>query len=282
VNDDSAEGAPPPKRQKTDQESKRVSEETRQASTSTNTSTSTSTVILTATTPNPEEQHEAETDGRKKKKEYKAKSSYIGDDEFEDILATGWYYLDSGSEKQGPFTTKEMKEWFVAGFFDDDLMIKRINESDFRMIKDRSEFQNLERRPQDQVYVPLNTFQAQQQLSTAPNPYYQEAPSYYDPAYEESPSVSESTPPGGDYSQKAFFTTMKGRFSASDQESYWQKKGLPTDKDGRMLSNYFDYDAYQEQMRNAKPPEKKKVSKAQIKTFRKKKEDKKRRRILMM
>jgi len=272
---DDSEGAPPPKRQKTDQESKRVSEVT-------STSTSTSTAILTATT-NPEEQHEAETEGRKKKKEYKAKSSYIGDDEFEDILATGWFYLDTNNEKQGPFTTKEMKEWFVAGFFDDDLTIKRINETDFGMIKDRPEFQNLERRPQDQVYVPLNTFQAQQQLATAPNPYYQEAPSYYDPAYEESsPSVSESTAPSGDYSQKAFFTTLKGRFSATDQESYWQKKGLPTDKDGRMLSNYFDYDAYQEQMRNAKPPEKKKVSKSQIKSFRKKKEDKKRRRILMM
>jgi len=152
------------------------------------------------------------------------------------------------------------------------------------MIKDRTEFQNLERRPQDQVYVPVNTFQAQQQLSTSLNPYYQEAPSYYDPTYEEpAPVASDPQPTSStDYSQKAFFTTLKGRFSASDQENYWLKKGLPTDKDGRMLSNYFDYDAYQEQMRNATPPEKKKVSKAQIKGFRKKKEDKKRRRILMM
>ena len=67
-----------------------------------------------------------------------------------------------------------------------------------------------------------------------------------------------------------------------DQANYWQQKGLPSDKDGRMLSNYFDYEAYQEQMRNRKPTEKKKVTKAQIKQFRKKKEDKKRRRILMM
>jgi len=241
-------------------------------------SQSTSTKTDNASTQNTGE----ETEGKKKKKEYKARSSYIGDDEFEDILASGWYYLDSNGEKQGPFTTKEMKEWFVAGFFDDDLMIKRIQETEFGTIKDRAEFQNLERRPQDQVYAPANTYQAQQQLAAAPNPYYQEGPSFYDPALEEAVTEEPPQQTPGDYSQKAFFTTLKGRFSASDQESYWQKKGLPTDKEGRMLSNYFDYDAYQEQMRNAKQLEKKKVSKSQIKAFRKKKVDKKRRRILMM
>jgi len=146
---------------------------------------------------------------------------------------------------------------------------------------------NLERRPQDQVYMPTNTFQLQQQLASAPNPFYQEG--MYDPTLEEAPvvppvqqSAAQPQPQSGDYSQKAFFTTSKGRFSATDQEAYWTSKGLPTDKEGRMLSNYFDYEAYQEQMRNARPSEKKKVSKAQIKAFRKKKVDKKRRRILMM
>jgi len=226
------------------------------------------------------------TEVRKKKKQYKAKSSYIGDDEFEDILATGWFYQDSTGEKQGPFTTKEMKEWFVAGFFDDDLLVKRITETEFVMISDREEFRNLERRPQDQVYVPTNSFQIQQMAMA--NPFYQDpGTGYFDPAVEASLGMPAAAAPepqnaSGDYTQKAFFTTLKGRFSATDQESYWQSKGLPTDKDGRMLSNYFDYEAYQEQMRNAKPGEKKKVTKAQIKAFRKKKVDKKRRRILMM
>jgi len=231
---------------------------------------------------------------KKKKKQYKAKSSYIADDEFEDILATGWFYKDSNGDKQGPFTTKEMKEWFVAGFFDDDLLVKRIHETEFGTISERPDFKDLERRPQDQVYVPMSAFQAQQQLVTAPNPYYQDGPSFFDPAFEETPPAPAPPVPAPvvvepepetiarDYAQKAYFTTLKGRFSATDQESYWSMKGLPSDKDGRMLSNYFDYEAYQEQMRNAKPAEKKKVSKAQIKAFRKKKVDKKRRRILMM
>jgi len=234
------------------------------------------------------------SEGKKKKKQYKAKSSYIADDEFEDILATGWFYKDSNGDKQGPFTTKEMKEWFVAGFFDDDLLVKRIHETEFGAISERPDFKDLERRPQDQVYVPMSAFQAQQQLVTAPNPYYQDGPSFFDPAFEETPPAPAPPVPAPvvvepepetiarDYAQKAYFTTLKGRFSATDQESYWSMKGLPSDKDGRMLSNYFDYEAYQEQMRNAKPAEKKKVSKAQIKAFRKKKVDKKRRRILMM
>jgi len=179
-----------------------------------------------------------------------------------------------------------MKEWFVAGFFDDDLLVKRITETEFVMISDREEFRNLERRPQDQVYVPTNSFQIQQMAMA--NPFYQDpGTGYFDPAVEASLGMPAAAAPepqnaSGDYTQKAFFTTLKGRFSATDQESYWQSKGLPTDKDGRMLSNYFDYEAYQEQMRNAKPGEKKKVTKAQIKAFRKKKVDKKRRRILMM
>jgi len=282
VANDVSEGAPPSKRQKTGE----TTEVPKFSADSSETTKSDSTGTASNTTKTSQQETEkSDGDGRKKKKQYKAKSSYIGDDEFEDILATGWFYQDTTGEKQGPFTTKEMKEWFVAGFFDDDLLVKRINEPEFGMIAERGEFKNLERRPQDQVYTPANSFQIQQQLAAAPNPYYQEG---FDPAVEEvfiAPPPQQQPEPKqqtGDYSQKAFFTTLKGRFSATDQDSYWSSKGLPSDKEGRMLSNYFDYEAYQEQMRNAKPGEKKKVSKAQIKAFRKKKVDKKRRRILMM
>jgi len=69
---------------------------------------------------------------------------------------------------------------------------------------------------------------------------------------------------------------------AGDQASHWKKKGLPTDKDGRMLSHYLDVDAYQEQMRNSEPPKKKKITKNMIKFYKKRKEDRKRRRALML
>lgn len=48
----------------------------------------------------------------KKKKEYVAKSTFVADDEFEDILVSGWFYLDTTGQQQGPFTTRDMKEWY--------------------------------------------------------------------------------------------------------------------------------------------------------------------------
>jgi hypothetical protein len=47
----------------------------------------------------------------KKKKEYVPKSTFVADDEFEDILVSGWFYLDANNQQQGPFTTRDMKEW---------------------------------------------------------------------------------------------------------------------------------------------------------------------------
>jgi len=219
----------------------------------------------------------------KKKKEYKATSSYVGDDEFEDILERGWFYVDSNNDKQGPFTTKEMKEWFVAGFFNSELLVKRVSDPQFQKISEREEFKQLERKPSVQTYAPTNTFESHVEAESAQNPYYQDFPAFYDPSYDQEPMPpdAQSDDPSN-YVQSAFFTTLKGRFSAGDQASHWKKKGLPTDKDGRMLSHYFDVEAYQEQMRNCGPPKKKKVTKNMIKYYKKRKEDRKRRRALML
>jgi len=222
----------------------------------------------------------------KKKKEYKATSSFIGDDEFEDILERGWFYVDSNDDKQGPFTTKEMKEWYVAGFFNNELLVKRVADPNFQKISDREEFKQLERKPSAQTYASTTTFEQQQTLEqeTAQNPYYQDFPAVYDPSFEQEASAQDipNDADPSNYVQAAFFTTLKGRFSAGDQATHWKKKGLPTDKDGRMLSHYFDVEAYQEQMRNCDPPKKKKVTKNMIKYYKKRKEDRKRRRALML
>lgn len=69
---------------------------------------------------------------------------------------------------------------------------------------------------------------------------------------------------------------------------YWASKGLPADKDGRMLAQFMDMDDYQEKMRLAaekaaeEGTQRKKITKGMVKAFKKKKEDKRRRRILMM
>ena len=36
-----------------------------------------------------------------------------------------WYYQDPDGMIQGPFTSGEMKEWFDAGYFTMDLMVRR-------------------------------------------------------------------------------------------------------------------------------------------------------------
>ena len=40
-----------------------------------------------------------------------------------------WYYQDPDGMIQGPFTSGEMKEWFDAGYFTMDLMVRRACDS---------------------------------------------------------------------------------------------------------------------------------------------------------
>jgi len=40
-----------------------------------------------------------------------------------------WYYQDPDGMTQGPFTSGEMKEWFDAGYFTMDLMVRRACDS---------------------------------------------------------------------------------------------------------------------------------------------------------
>jgi len=231
------------------------------------------------------EKDESESN-QKKKKEQKTTHPPTEDD-FEDIIERGWFYIDSNGEKQGPFSTKEMKEWFIAGFFNNDLLVKRVSDTSFTRIAEREEFTKLERKPHLASYaaVSLPSYEQRVETENTPNPFYQDFPSYYDASFE--PEQTPEMPIGADddpssYTQAAFFTTLGGRFSGGDQTSHWKKKGLPTDKDGRMLSHYLDVEAYQEQMRNAEPPKKKKITKNMIKFYKKRKEDRKRRRALML
>jgi len=167
----------------------------------------------------------------KKKKDDKAVNQ---EDDFEDLLERGWFYVDSSGEKQGPFSTKEMKEWYIAGFFNNDLLVKRVSDTTFQRIADRDEFARLERKPQLASYAALSMLSYDQRLEaeSAPNPFYQDFPAYYDASFE--PETTNDNPPPpplpvvdeetGSYSQAAYFTTLGGRFSAGDQASHWKKK----------------------------------------------------------
>eukprot|EP01120_Amphizonella_sp_Union-15-10_P000721 TRINITY_DN10751_c0_g1_i1.p1 TRINITY_DN10751_c0_g1~~TRINITY_DN10751_c0_g1_i1.p1 ORF type:complete len:279 (-),score=71.00 TRINITY_DN10751_c0_g1_i1:84-920(-) len=209
---------------------------------------------------------------------------------FEDILVSGWLYLDAEGKRQGPFSTIEMKEWWIGGFFDPNLLVKRVQENDYLKISERSEFRQLDRSGSVHSMYHYD--------------YYGVPESIYNPTSDNpTDNVDLGFPPDsfGDltpteyvdefgYEQKGFFNTKTGRFQSSgDYSNHWEKKGLPSDRDGRMMAHYFDLDAYQEQMREAKrrkleEPEpivgKKPSKKAIIAYYKKKKEERKRKKLL--
>jgi len=223
---------------------------------------------------------------KKKKKEFLGKTNFVNDDAFEDILASGWFYIDSSGIPQGPFSSKEMKEWFIAGFFFDNTLVKRINDPDYEPISGCELFKHCElssnvvstdiytttQNNQEVIKLP-EKLESKSTLSTRFNPCYDPVPYYEDDSEEK-----------GLYTQTAFFNTHNGRFTPVN--SYYAARGIPEDRDGRMLSHYLDIDEYQEKMRAAKtnvdPNARPKISKKMISAFKKKKIDKQRRRILMM
>jgi len=213
-------------------------------------------------------------------------------DQYEDILVSGWFYLDHEGIKQGPFMTTEMRDWFVDGFFTRDLKVKRVYEEDFSRIGDRDEFKGLKQKPIRHMSY-FNDYYADPNWN-----YFNQPPNMPSNSSTGNPNASgggnqssHGDKNDGSYSQKALFN-LGGKFAqgggggggGGGNMSYWKIKGLPEDREGRMMGHYFDVEQYQESMRNMKqnPPKKRKVTKKMIQYYKKKKEDKKKRRILMI
>lgn len=79
-------------------------------------------------------------------------------------------------------------------------------------------------------------------------------------------------------------SNMSSNEVAETPDETFRGRQVPTDREGRMMAHYFDFEAYQQQMRDANenPLKKPKITKKMIKSYKKKKIDKQRRRILMM
>mmetsp|Transcript_2712 Transcript_2712/g.3737 ORF Transcript_2712/g.3737 Transcript_2712/m.3737 type:complete len:160 (-) Transcript_2712:347-826(-) len=54
------------------------------------------------------------------------------------------------------------------------------------------------------------------------------------------------------YASVASFNKRSGRFSSSGNETYFERKGVPVNREERMMSHYFDHDSWQDQMNRAK------------------------------
>jgi hypothetical protein len=232
---------------------------------------------------NSNEEDQSVEPAKKKKKQFVGKTNFVNNDEFEDILETGWFYLDSYEKPQGPFSSREMKQWYFAGFFFETTMVKRINEEEFVPISECEEFKHYDLSATTGVSTDIYSMDAasteQKQDYYGEEQYGHNNYNHYESVYHQQPSASDN------YAQSAYFNSHNGRFAPV--ASHFAAKGIPEDKAGRMLSHYLDMDSYQESMRAAKGSEqegggKVKVTKKMVSAFKKKKVDKQRRRILMM
>jgi len=208
-------------------------------------------------------------------------------------------YIDNSGNRQGPFSTREMQQWYTAGFIMDSLQLRRVHETEYKSLG--KFYPELKKPPK-----PLPVSQ-QQSFAPTPSPvqyypypsvpvsiysgynYLAPTPSVSGYPYGANPAMTQQSQQpadiSGDYAQKVMFTSIGGRFKAQDSTAHWQTKGLATDKEGRQMSAFFDVEAYQEQMREKKErgEDKKKpvkLSRKQIDDLKEKKRQRKLKKIL--
>jgi len=143
------------------------------------------------------------------------------------MVCEEWEYLDSNQEKQGPFTTYQMRQWHHAGFIQPDLLVKTTAESDFTKLGARAKPAFLSLRSAME-HVPAET-----SLPHSGTEFPQTRP-----------GVSNLE----DYYGYASFNQRTGKFEASGPGgTRWQRLGLPDDFEGRQVYQYFDSESWHSQ-----------------------------------
>jgi len=203
-------------------------------------------------------------------------SSAVVDED--DLLKSGWVYLDSMGQRQGPFSTREMAAWYLAGFFPDTTSVRRVSATAFAPI---GTFPELKRMP-----APTRSFP----VPSVPMPGGGAMPlvpvmASLGPAGG-TPGAQVALASGGaDYAQRANFTRYQGRFTHYDETTHFTARGLAADKEGRDMGKFMDADGYQESMlqrqeaglMKKRPP---KLTKAQVEFFKQRRRLQKVRKIL--
>jgi len=131
-------------------------------------------------------------------------------------------------------------------FFTRDLLLKRVKEEEYSRIGEREEFKGLKQKP----FRQMSYF----------NDHYADPNWSY---YNQPPTMNNHTPPPEREGGLTPGVISQTKVAQMDSHNYWKRKGIPEDKEGRMMAHYFDVEQYQEQMRNLKqnPPKKRKVTK---------------------
>jgi len=175
-----------------------------------------------------------------------------------DLTTPCWFYMDSNGLKQGPFNFKEMFLWWKGGYFPNELMVKNIWEEEFQPLGTVPDFYKapiklVERIEKDQEEM---VKKGHIELPFVASVY--EAPK---------DEPASKMPDFKNYAVKGSFNALSGKFQGDG-------KG-PVDRDHRMMSHYFDLDAYQEHMAGVSKKKKKPVK--GTKKFWKERKEKKRR-----
>jgi len=206
------------------------------------------------------------------------KSSSSKDIEELDINTPMWFYQDSAGMKQGPFSFKEMFLWWKGGYFRSDLPVKTVWEDNFSQLGEIAEFYNAPPKLIERIE------KEQEKLLMTGHVEIPLVPTYYE---EPQPELSLPHPPPlqipdfHEYSVAGGFNPLNGKFQKDDSAAYFTNKGIPSDKDFRMMSNYFDHEQYQIMQQQAKgQPTDDKKKKGTKKFWKERKEKKKRAKLI--
>mmetsp|Transcript_15730 Transcript_15730/g.49234 ORF Transcript_15730/g.49234 Transcript_15730/m.49234 type:complete len:234 (-) Transcript_15730:197-898(-) len=71
------------------------------------------------------------------------------------------------------------------------------------------------------------------------------------------PTISKPDDASSAYAATASFSAQSGQFTAADGSSYWDSIGRPNDREGRMMSHYFDLSTLEKNRQEAEEKKKK-------------------------
>jgi len=181
-----------------------------------------------------------------------------------DVSTPCWFYKDSNGLRQGPFSFKEMFLWWKGGFFHSDLMVKTIWEEQFQQLGQIPEFYNAPPKLVERIE------REQEEMMRRGHLEVPLVPSYYEERMEEPKEDDQKK--DKQYVVVGSFNAMNGKFQEGNE---FELRGMPSDKDARMMSYYFDLNAYQTAKQQATDEKKKRKLQKGTKKFWKERKEKK-------
>ncbi len=210
-----------------------------------------------------------------------------------DLVTPCWFYMDSNNERQGPFSFKDMYTWWKTGYFTKDLQVKTVWDNDFKKLEnillfhsvqhslsfslivlDCPEFINIPPSLVDKIGQDEEEDEDEETSTTETKLGTSNDNVFYEDIEQSSGAVYQ------DYTVFGTFNPITGKFQSVDNPTYYGLKGLPADKDQRMMGHFFNYDLYASQMNSEKDKKKKVKVKGTKKFWKARKEEKKRRKAV--